>query len=65
MLAVPDAAYTSWVVRLDLSRLAIEGVGADAQSKEASPEPEAPPATQRDNVAVTPRRVKRHTGTEK
>ena len=61
MLAVPDAAYLGWVVRLDLTRLAIEGVSVDP------PHPATPteqPTKQEDIVIVTPRRKKNSTGTD-
>lgn len=57
MLAVPDTAYLSWVLRLDLHRIAMYGF----------PTPEAMPSEttpiQRDNVIVTPKKQK-STGTD-
>lgn len=64
MLAVPDAEYVSWVVRLDLSRLATEGIGVDIPA-EKPPADRRPPVTQLDKVEVKLRRNKRRTGTEK
>ena len=57
MLAVPDAAYRGWVVRLDLHRVAMYGFAAD----EVGPSEQQP--DQQDNVIVTPKR-RDSTGTD-
>jgi hypothetical protein len=57
MLAVPDAAYRNWIVRLDLHRVAMYGFAPpDATRAEQPP-------TQRDNVTVTPKK-RDSTGTD-
>jgi hypothetical protein len=56
MLAVPDASYSQWVMRLDLLRLAMFGAeDVPAEVETTSPTTEEP-ATQRDDVVVTPRK---------
>ena len=58
MLAVPDAAYQNWVVRLDLHRIAMYGF----PTPETIPS-ETTPVTEQDNVLVTPKKQK-STGTD-
>jgi hypothetical protein len=60
MLGVPNERYDSWLVRLDLTKLAIHGVGADAPEQRS----ETRTATvQEDAVHVTLRPRKESTGT--
>jgi hypothetical protein len=51
MLAVPDASYSNWVLRLDLHTMAIDGRGLEAGDHEAAAE-----LPQVDNVRVTLKR---------
>lgn len=52
MLAVPDAEYEQWVMRLDLHTIAMFGRGkADVEAR-----PAADLEVQTDNVVVTPKR---------
>jgi hypothetical protein len=58
MLAVPDAAYRNWTVRLDLHRIAMYGFPPiEATSDERAP-------IQRDQVVVTPKKRNAATGTD-
>jgi hypothetical protein len=58
MLAVPDAAYRNWTVRLDLHRVAMFGFAPF----ETEPDTETP--VQEDNVIVTSKNRNAATGTE-
>lgn len=55
MLGVTDSAYSQWVLRLDLHKVAMWGRSERAQPDLAEPRPEEP-AEQPDNVEVTPKR---------
>jgi hypothetical protein len=59
MLGVPNEKYDSWVLRLDLTKLALHGVGEEPYK----PEGETQSRDQEDAVRVTLRR-KDTTGTD-
>ena len=63
MLGVPDAAYESWILRLDLHRIAMFGLDdvPAAGCSAASPGP-SDPAVQTDDVQVTLKRKGRARG---
>jgi hypothetical protein len=58
MLAVPDAAYCSWTLRLDLHRVAMFGFAPDFETDRQ----EGP--IQEDRVIITPKKRNAATGTE-
>jgi hypothetical protein len=62
MLAVPDAAYGSWVMRIDITRLAVYGSQADATTDVPVKEEQKP--IQEDVVFVALRDKKDATGTD-
>lgn len=62
MLGVPNEKYDSWMLRLDLTKLAIHGADADTPQGEEILREKQPP-TQEDAVRVTLRRKKKSTGT--
>jgi hypothetical protein len=49
MLGVPDSSYTEWLIRLDLHRLAMFGVGEVLPAEDKSDDT----TRQADNVKVT------------
>lgn len=61
MLGVPDAAYQSWVMRLDLHRIAMFGFDAIADGVASSEEVRGA-TKQADNVRVTLKKKMRNTG---
>lgn len=64
MLGVPNERYDSWVVRLDLTKLATHGAEADTQKIDTE-EASAIPTVQEDSVQVTVRHKKSgRTGTD-
>ena|SRR5579863_3832038 len=63
MLAVPDAAYGSWVMRIDITRLAVYGSQEDAMADNMAVKEDQKPV-QEDAVFVALRGKKEATGTD-
>jgi hypothetical protein len=61
LLAVPDASYSYWTMRLDLHRIAMHGFGIAEEIAVPVP-PTAPPGAQPDNVVVKLKKKSRTTG---